>query len=117
MGTIAEIYNDDRGIIWPEEIAPFKVHLISLKPRDEKAEVIKTAEKIYEDLQKEGVEILYDDREEVGPGAKFADSDLIGCPIRVVVSEKTLAKKSVEIKRRDSDKQELIEIKKLKKMF
>ena len=117
MGTIAEIYNDDRGIIWPEEIAPFKVHLISLKPRDEKVEVIKTAEKIYADLQKEGVEVLYDDREDIGPGAKFADSDLIGCPVRIIISEKTLAKESVEIKKRNSDGQELVKIKKLKNMF
>jgi prolyl-tRNA synthetase len=117
MGTIAEIYNDPHGIIWPEEIAPFKVHLINLKPRDEKAEVIKTSNKIYSDLQKEGVEVLYDDREDVGAGAKFADSDLIGCPIRVIVSEKTLATKSVEVKKRNNKEAELIKLIDLEKFL
>ncbi len=116
MGTIAEIYNDSHGIIWPEEIAPFKVHLIKLKGGEEKGKTEKAAEEIYKFLQKEGVEVLYDDREDVGPGAKFADSDLIGCPVRVVVSEKTLAQKSVEIKHRNKDEMKLIKIKDIKEI-
>lgn len=106
MGTIAEIHHDKKGIIWPETVAPFKVHLISLNKNKE-------AGKIYKDLQKAGVEILYDDRDDSSAGEKFADADLIGCPYRIVVSEKTLAKDSVEVKRRDSEKAEMVKISKL----
>lgn len=108
MGTIVEIYNDERGIIWPESVAPFKVHLISITSRDEKVNVGEVADKLYKDLQDNGIEVLYDDRDGVNPGAKFADSDLIGCPIRIVVSEKTLATNSVELKERKSDEQKMI---------
>ncbi len=107
MGTIVEARNDDRGIIWPEEIAPFRAHLIVLDSRQETTENRDVADKIYIKLQNEGVEVLYDDRE-VGAGEKFADADLIGCPIRIVVSEKTLNKNSVEVKRRDSEEAELV---------
>ncbi|PIR13363.1 prolyl-tRNA synthetase [Candidatus Falkowbacteria bacterium CG11_big_fil_rev_8_21_14_0_20_39_10] len=103
MGTIVEIMSDKNGIIWPEAVAPFKVHLISLRQN-------KKADKIYKDLEKAGVEVLYDDREDVSPGAKFADADLIGCPYRLVVSEKTLAEDSVEVKLRDSDKIDLVKL-------
>lgn len=106
MGTIVETHNDKRGIIWPKEIAPFQVHLVSLNKNEQ-------ADKIYQDLVGQGVEVLYDDREDAGAGEKFADVDLIGCPVRVVVSEKTLAKDSVEVKKREEDKNELIEISEL----
>lgn len=108
MGTVVEIHHDDKGIIWPEEIAPFRVHLVEVKSKDEK--VKKEAEAIYGQLTENGIEVLYDDRE-VGAGQKFADADLIGCPFRVVVSEKTLAENSVEIKKRNEDKAELVKIK------
>ena len=111
MGTVVEIFNDQNGIIWPKSIAPYQVHLVHL---GNKEEVIKEAEKIYNTLQKEEIEVLYDDRKE-SAGVKFKDSDLIGIPLRVVVSEKTLAKKSVEIKRRDEEGFEIIEIDKLVK--
>jgi len=114
MGTIAELYNDERGIIWPEEVAPFKVHLIAIKSKNEKIKVDKIANKIYKDLQSQGVDVLYDDRNNVAPGAKFAEADLIGCPIRLVVSEKTLTKDSVEIKYRNKDAEKLIKINQLK---
>jgi len=110
MGTIVEALSDDRGIIWPENIAPFKVHLISLKQNKE-------TDKIYQDLESAGIEVLYDDRADIAAGAKFADSDLMGCPYRVVVSEKTLKEKSVELKRRDSEKVELVKIDKLVKLI
>ncbi len=103
MGTIVEVHHDDRGIIWPDEIAPYKVHMISIKKNEE-------AEKIYNNLRENNIEVLFDDREEAGAGEKFADADLIGCPIRVVVSEKTLKNNSVEIKRRDSEDAELVGI-------
>lgn len=105
MGTIVETYHDDRGIIWPENIAPFKIHLLSLNENE-------VAERIYNDLIRAGLEVLFDDRE-LSAGEKFADADLIGCPYRVVVSKKTLSSDSVEIKRRSEDKNELAEIKNL----
>lgn len=108
MATIVEVHHDGRGIIWPEEIAPFKAHLIEVRSKN--LEVKNKAEKLYQDLQKSGVEALYDDREEASAGEKFADADLIGCPYRLVVSEKTLAKNSVEVKRRDSEKSELVKL-------
>ncbi len=109
LGALVEIFNDERGIIWPEEVAPFKVHLLSLG-NDKK--VIKAADKLYKDLEKAGVEVLYDDREE-SAGAKFADADLIGLPIRLVVSEKTLAKDSVEVKKRSEKDIKLIKMNKV----
>jgi len=106
MGVLAEKFSDESGIAWPESVAPFKVHLISLSQNQE-------SEKIYQELNKEGVEVLYDDREEVAPGEKFADADLIGCPIRLVVSKKTLEQDSVEFKRRNSREIKLVKIDKI----
>jgi len=110
MGTIAEVSHDEKGIIWPEEIAPFKAHLILLKSKNK--EVKKRADKIYEELLKNKVEVLYDDREAVA-GEKFADADLIGCPTRIVISEKTVEKKSAEIKRRTEKDFKLLELSKV----
>jgi len=106
MGVIVEKFHDDKGIIWPEAVAPFKVHLLALKGGEEKAG------EIYQALLKAGVEVLYDDRD-TSPGTKFADSDLIGIPYRVVVSAKTVEKESVEVKKRESDKAELVSFDKL----
>jgi len=104
MAAIVEKHHDELGIIWPEAVAPFKAHLVSLGQN-------KKAEKIYNNLIKSGVEALYDDREEVSAGEKFADADLIGCPYRVVISDKTLKKDSVEVKKRDGKKCKLAKIK------
>ena len=109
LGTIVELFNDENGIIWPKSIAPYQVHLVHL---GNKTEVIKEAEKIYSTLQKEKIEVLYDDRDE-SAGVKFKDSDLIGIPLRIVVSEKTLSKNKVEIKKRNEDGFELVEIDKI----
>jgi len=85
MGTVVDLMADEKGIVWPESIAPFKVHLVALNTDDE---AIKDwADGIYTALQKRGVEVLYDDRD-ARPGEKFADSDLLGMPYRVVVSKK-----------------------------
>ncbi|HEY4474497.1 MAG TPA: aminoacyl--tRNA ligase-related protein [Candidatus Paceibacterota bacterium] len=101
MATIVEIHNDEKGIIWPENVAPYKVHLISLDQNEE-------AGKVYGDLQKKGIEVLYDDRKDKTAGEKFADADLIGCPVRIVVSKKTIEKKSVEFKLRNKKEAELV---------
>jgi len=104
MGTIVEIFHDKKGIIWPESVAPFKVHLIELKGV--------SAEKIYKDLIKRGVEVLYDDRD-VSAGEKFADADLIGIPYRMVVSEKTIKENKVEVKNRKTSKIKMVDKKEL----
>ena len=100
MGTVVEVCHDERGIIWPQSIAPFRVHLLSLKANEE-------AEKIYQKLGQDGIEVLYDDRD-VSAGEKFAEADLIGCPYRLVISQKTLIQNGVEIKRRVSQETEII---------
>lgn len=105
MGTIVEVSHDDKGIIWPESVSPYQVHLIGLTINDERLK--KKCEEIYQKLKDAGVEVLYDDRDE-GPGQKFADCDLIGVPVRLVVSEKTGDK--IEYKKRDSDETELISL-------
>lgn len=107
MGVIAEKFYDDKGILWPEAIAPFKVHLIAL-PGKESETVFSAADKLYSELVAAGVEVLYDDRSDVTPGEKFADSDLIGIPYRVVVSAKTLAQESVELKLRQESNSSLV---------
>ena len=114
MGTIAEVYHDDKGIIWPEVVAPYKIHLIELLGKENKAVIKKSTEKIYKTLLDKGLEVLYDDREDKSAGEKFADADLIGIPIRMVVSEKTLSKNSVEIKQRGGEKVNTVEISKIK---
>jgi len=111
IGAIVEAHYDERGIVWPEAIAPFKVHLIELKTDNKKVKA--TAEKIYQDLNKQNIQVLYDDREDKSAGEKFAEADLIGIPYRVVVSEKTLAKNSVELKERNKKEAKLIKIKQL----
>ena len=105
VGTIVEASNDENGIIWPESVAPFRVHLISLGKDKE-------AEKIYNDLQKNNIEVLYDNRD-ASPGEKFADADLIGIPYRVVVSEKSLAAGGVEVKKRGDKKGKIMSAKEL----
>ena len=100
MGIIAEVMNDEKGLIWPENIAPFAVHLIAV---GESPKVRKAGEKLYANLIAGGGEVLYDDRAERTAGEKFADADLLGIPLRAVVSEKTLEKDSVELKERNSE--------------
>ena len=106
MGTIVETHHDKRGIIWPESVAPFKAHLLALGDDEN---VKKETDALYDKLNETGIEVLYDDRS-LPAGAKFAEADLIGIPYRLVISEKTLAKDSVEIKKRSEEKTELIKI-------
>lgn len=97
MGVIVEALGDEKGIVWPASVAPFAVHLISLAADNK--DVMKESDRVYELLIEQGVTVLYDDRD-VRAGEKFADSDLIGCPIRLVISEKTIAAGNFEIVRR-----------------
>ena len=100
MGTVVEVLSDDKGIIWPESIAPFRVHLVSLG-KDE--DVLNEANTLYEYLLSKNVEVLFDDREDVSAGEKFADADLIGIPFRVVVSKRSLSDGGYEIKKRNEE--------------
>lgn len=110
VGVIVEKFHDDKGIVWPLAVAPFKVHLIGLKGAEEQAE------KVYKNLQTSGVEVLYDDRD-TSAGSKFADADLIGIPYRVVISPKTVEKESVEVKQRNEDKTKFVKINEIVKLF
>jgi len=108
MGAVVEINHDDNGIIWPESIAPYSVHLISLCSESGD---IKKADELYDSLTSQGVEVLYDDRVEVRAGQKFADSDLIGIPQRLVISPKTLVGDSIEVRDRETGEETIVKIK------
>ncbi len=107
MGVIVEHFSDDKGIIWPKAVSPFAVHLVSLCKDDES---VAKADALYASMQDAGIEVLYDDTDE-RPGKKFADSDLIGIPTRVVVSPRTLEKEEVEIKNRVSGEETHVSLK------
>lgn len=113
MGAIVEVFYDDKGIIWPESVAPYQVHLLGLDLGDRK--VKEEAEKVYQLLQAEGVEVLFDDRSsnDGSAGEKFADADLIGIPYRVVVSKKSGEK--LEVKKRAEKETEFVNLTELVK--
>ena len=97
-----ELLSDDNGIVWPESVAPFKIHLINIGEEEK-------AEEIYNQLSETGIEVLWDDRD-MQPGQKFADSDLIGIPYRVVVSSRSLEAGGVELKKRTEKEGEIISV-------
>ena len=105
MGTLVEIFHDDKGIKWPTPVAPFHVYLAALG-KDEK--VYAEAEKLYGELEKSGIEVLFDDRQDkkIGPGQKFADHELLGIPCRLVISDRTLEEGMVEFVDRETGKME-----------
>lgn len=115
MGVIVEKFADEKGLVWPASVAPFSLHLIAIS-KDKESEAMKAAEDIYKKLSDAGVEVLFDDRDE-GAGSKFADSDLIGIPMRVVVSDKSLQAGGVELKERTSDASEVVTIEELLKTY
>ena len=119
MGAIAEVYHDEKGVLWPEETAPFDIHLIALFSAAEKTneKIRAAAEKIYRDGQKAGIAVLYDDREKAGAGEKFKDADLMGMPARVVVSEKTLEKGGAEVKKRAENGTKIVKTENLPRFF
>lgn len=109
LASIAEIHHDDKGIIWPESVAPFQVHLVGLDLTDK--EVKQKAEHLYKILGSHEIEVLYDDRQDISPGEKFADADLIGIPYRVVISKKTGEK--LEVKKRSEKETEFLSLEEL----
>ncbi len=102
MGTIVEVFADEKGLVWPEAVAPFRVHLLSLGQDEE-------ADRIYRELTSSGIETLYDDRA-VSAGEKFAESDLIGIPYQVIIGKKTLESGEAEIKRRSDGSVEKVSL-------
>jgi prolyl-tRNA synthetase len=109
MGVIVEQFADDKGLVWPEAVAPAVVCLVRL---GDDAKVVAQADELYELLQARGIRTLYDDRD-VRAGEKFADADLIGIPHRVVISEKTIARQMYEYKARTSQEVELLSSEKI----
>lgn len=112
MGTVVEVTAGDSGIVWPEAISPFTIHLIML-PSDEARE---QGERLYKALTKKGIEVLYDDRD-LRAGEKFADADLIGIPNRLVVSTKTAEKNEVEFLDRRTGEKKMISEKEIETLL
>lgn len=108
MACIVEEHHDENGIIWPITVAPYQVHLVSLGTQTN-PQIQAAADRLYDELIEAGFEVLYDDREE-SPGVKFMDADLIGNPIRITISERTLRNDSVELKRRDQSEKRLVRL-------
>jgi len=113
LGTLVELNNDEKGIIWPKEVAPFDIHLISLRPDQNEIETTR----VYEKLKELGLEVLLDDRLKISAGQKFTESDLMGIPIQVILSPKTLESNSVEIKERRTGEIKIISIKNLSELL
>ncbi len=109
MGSIVEVHHDEKGILWPKAVAPFHVSLITISGKDGSQRLEEIASDIHDDLEASGIEVLWDERD-LRPGEKFADADLIGLPLRLVVSEKTLAEDSVEWKERHEAGARLVKI-------
>ena len=103
MGLIAEHFSDDKGLVWPENIAPAKVYLVRIGGED----AVAHADALYEELTAKGIEVLYDDRDE-RPGAKFADAELMGIPYRVTVSDRLIEAGQYELTRRNSGEMALL---------
>ena len=114
MGAIVEALSDDKGVVWPASVAPFQVHVLSL---GENENVQKEANKIYEYLLKNNVEVLFDDRADISPGEKFADADLLGIPFRAVVSERSIKEGGIELKKRTEEKGQVISLDELLKIL
>ena len=108
MAAVVEQHHDDNGIIWPESIAPFDLHVVSLAKRPDD-EISQQGEALYEQLQQAGFDVLYDDRKE-SPGVKFSDADLIGIPWRITISARSLKSGGVEVKRRRDPEAEIVPV-------
>ncbi|MDO8577452.1 MAG: aminoacyl--tRNA ligase-related protein [Candidatus Wildermuthbacteria bacterium] len=109
MGTLVELFHDEKGMNWPRAVSPFALHIVSLEGGELEAE------KLYQELQKKEVAVLFDDRKEVSAGEKLADADLMGMPFRVVVSKKTVEQNAFEVKKRNEEKPQMISFEQLLK--
>jgi len=113
MAAVVETHNDENGIVWPSSVAPFRVYLMNIASSDLSQKI---TESVYQKLIKNNVEVLYDDRDKTA-GFKFAEADLIGLPLRLTISRRSLEKSCVELKRRNQEKPELIKIDKVEKFY
>jgi prolyl-tRNA synthetase len=113
IGAIVEVYHDEKGIIWPKEVAPYQIHLIGINLEEENVKL--KCYNYYQRLQKEGIEILFDDREKIFAGEKLTDADLVGIPYRLIVSKKTGDK--VEIKKRNESQSKIIYLEEVIKLL
>lgn len=111
MGAIAEVFSDEKGLVWPKNVAPFQVYLMNISAG---CEGKKVTEDLYNKLEANGAEVLYDDRDKTA-GFKFTEADLIGIPLRLTISGRSLAKNSVEIKERSKKEAKLVKIDKVLK--
>ena len=116
MGILAEAFADDAGLSWPASVAPAYAHIVPLA-KEKKEKSYKEALSVYEALNSQGVECLFDDRIDDSVGSRLADADLIGVPRRIVVSEKSLAAGGVEVKDRSTGKVEVVSLEALKNSF
>ena len=105
LAGIVEQSHDDKGIIWPLSVAPYQVYLCALNL--DKPMVAPTAERVYQELEGAGIEVLFDDRDE-SPGVKFNDADLLGIPLRLTLSPRTLGTQSIEVKWRHEKQAQLL---------
>ena len=105
LAGVVEANHNEQGIIWPLQLAPYDTHLVALSM--DRPDVTQACERLYEELQQAGIPVLYDDRDE-SPGVKFNDADLLGMPLRLTVSPRTLASQSVEVKRRTEKESTLV---------
>lgn len=110
MGTVVEVLSDDKGMVWPESIAPFSLHLLALGDDEE---VSKEATKIYETLVDSKIDVLFDDRAGLSAGEKFSDADLIGIPFRAVVSSRSMKENGIELKKRTEEKGKIVSLEEL----
>jgi prolyl-tRNA synthetase len=108
MAAIVELHHDDKGIIWPLSVAPYKIYLCPLSL--ENPRILEAADSLYTELEAQSLEVLYDDRDE-STGVKFNDADLLGIPLRVTISPRTLDKDSAELKWRSDKESELVPLK------
>ncbi|HEY4499156.1 MAG TPA: aminoacyl--tRNA ligase-related protein [Candidatus Paceibacterota bacterium] len=106
LGALVELFSDGRSILWPSSVSPFSVHLLLLDA--DSHEVLTQAEAVYNNLSAKGIDVLFDDRQSVRGGEKFADADLLGIPLRVIVSSRSLTQGSLEVLNRRSQATELI---------
>jgi prolyl-tRNA synthetase len=109
MGVIVEKFSDEKGIVWPEAVAPAKVYLVRI---GESETVTQKADEVYETLGQHGIEVIYDDRDE-RPGAKFADAELLGIPYRVTVSERNVESGVYEVTTRSNGQTDMLTVNEL----
>lgn len=115
MAVVVELHNDKDGIVWPDSVAPYQVHLVHIGKKGEGTK--EQAEALYAELTAAGVEVLYDDRDDLGAGVKFKDADLIGIPWRVTLSAKSLGAGGVEVERRSEGQRRIVPIAELKSVL